>query len=144
DSKKLHGKYKDNNAIEFLFDLYKDIAEEVAQEMVVLNFVCEGDYKIVAKAIRDRVLAIKRKREKLRRAQEELKKKEDEKQQNILKLLEQLRDPQSTTASPTPDATPGATSLPSNSDSAESVNSGTFLPEPEEPEADQHRLFNFR
>lgn len=110
----------------------------------MLNFVCEGDYKIVAKAIRDRVLAIKRKREKVRRAQEELKKKEDEKQQNILKLLEQLRDSQSTTASPTPDTTPGATSLPSNSESAESVNSGTFLPEPEEPEADQHHLFNFR
>ncbi|XP_018419093.1 PREDICTED: serine/threonine-protein kinase WNK4-like [Nanorana parkeri] len=144
DTKKLHGKYKDNNAIEFLFELYKDIAEEVAQEMVVLNFVCEADYKIVAKAIRDRVLAIKRKREKLRRAQEELKRKADEKQQNLFKLLEQLRDPQSTTASPTPDATPGATSLPSNSDSAESLSSGTFLPEPEEPEADQHRVFNFR
>nr|DBA27987.1 TPA: hypothetical protein GDO54_008419 [Pyxicephalus adspersus] len=144
DTKKLHGKYKDNNAIEFLFDLYKDFAEEVAQEMVVLNFVCEADYKIVAKAIRDRVLSIKRKREKLRRAQEELKKKEDEKQQNILKLLEQLKDSQSITASLTPDATPGATSLPSNSDSAESISSGTFLPEPEEPEADQHHLFNFR
>lgn len=34
DNKKLHGKYKDNNAIEFLFELYKDIPEEVAQEMV--------------------------------------------------------------------------------------------------------------
>ena len=34
DTKKLHGKYKDNNAIEFLFELYKDVAEEVAQEMV--------------------------------------------------------------------------------------------------------------
>lgn len=34
DDKKLHGKYKDNNAIEFLFELYKDIPEEVAQEMV--------------------------------------------------------------------------------------------------------------
>lgn len=33
-NKKLHGKYKDHNAIEFLFDLYKDIPEEVAQEMV--------------------------------------------------------------------------------------------------------------
>lgn len=111
---------------------------------MVLNFVCEADYKIVAKAIRDRVLVIKRKREKLRRAQEELKKKEHEKQQNILKLLEQMRDPQSITDSLTHDATPRATSLPSNSDSPESVNSGTFLPEPEEPEADQHHLFNFR
>lgn len=34
DIKKLHGKYKDNNAIEFLFELYKDVPEEVAQEMV--------------------------------------------------------------------------------------------------------------
>ncbi|XP_071967852.1 serine/threonine-protein kinase WNK4 isoform X2 [Engystomops pustulosus] len=142
DTKKLHGKYKDNNAIEFLFDLYKDIAEEVAQEMVVLNFVCEADYKIVAKAIRDRVLAIKRKREKVRRAQEELKKKEEEKQQSILKLLEQLRGPQSTTTITTPDVVSGSTSQPT-SDSVESVSSGTFLPEPEEPEADQHHPFNF-
>uniref|UniRef100_A0A672SID1 Serine/threonine-protein kinase WNK4 n=1 Tax=Sinocyclocheilus grahami TaxID=75366 RepID=A0A672SID1_SINGR len=67
DTKKLHGKYKDNNAIEFLFELYKDVPEEVAQEMVVLGFVCEADYKLVAKAIRDRVTAIKRQREKLRR-----------------------------------------------------------------------------
>lgn len=34
DPKKLHGKYKDNNAIEFLFDLDKDVPEEVVQEMV--------------------------------------------------------------------------------------------------------------
>ncbi|KAM9411471.1 serine/threonine-protein kinase WNK4 isoform 6-T6 [Salvelinus alpinus] len=66
DTKKLHGKYKDNNAIEFLFELYKDVPEEVAQEMVVLGFVCEADFKLVAKAIRDRVNAIKRQREKLR------------------------------------------------------------------------------
>ncbi|XP_029364245.1 serine/threonine-protein kinase WNK4-like isoform X2 [Echeneis naucrates] len=70
DSKKLHGKYKDNNAIEFLFELYKDVPEEVAQEMVVLGFVCEVDYKLVAKAIRHRVTALKRQREKLRRLPE--------------------------------------------------------------------------
>ncbi|XP_023263455.1 serine/threonine-protein kinase WNK1-like [Seriola lalandi dorsalis] len=70
DNKKLHGKYKDNNAIEFLFELYKDVPEEVAQEMVVLGFVCEADYKLVAKAIRHRVTAIKRQREKQRRLNE--------------------------------------------------------------------------
>lgn len=32
--KKLHGKYKDNDALEFLFELYKDVPEEVAQDMV--------------------------------------------------------------------------------------------------------------
>lgn len=34
DVKKLKGKYKDNEAIEFSFDLNKDIPEDVAQEMV--------------------------------------------------------------------------------------------------------------
>ncbi|KAM8845201.1 serine/threonine-protein kinase WNK4 isoform 2-T5 [Spinachia spinachia] len=66
-NKKLHGKYKDNNAIEFLFELYKDVPEEVAQEMVVLGFLCEADYQPVAKAIRHRVTAVKREREKQRR-----------------------------------------------------------------------------
>ncbi|MFT7797640.1 serine/threonine-protein kinase WNK4-like [Arapaima gigas] len=75
DTKKLHGKYKDNNAIEFLFELYKDVPEEVAQEMVVLGFVCEADYKLVAKAIRDRVTTIRRQREKLRKQAEEQQKK---------------------------------------------------------------------
>ncbi|KAM7387661.1 hypothetical protein PAMA_010007 [Pampus argenteus] len=66
-NKKLHGKYKDNKAIEFLFELYKDVPERVAQEMVLLGFVCEADYKLVAKVIRHRVTAIKCQREKQRR-----------------------------------------------------------------------------
>ncbi|KAK5856874.1 hypothetical protein PBY51_008437 [Eleginops maclovinus] len=70
-NKKLRGKYKDNNAIEFLFEMYKDVPEEVAQEMVVLGFLCESDYKPVATAIRHRVTAIKRQREKHRRLLEE-------------------------------------------------------------------------
>ncbi|KAM6957817.1 serine/threonine-protein kinase WNK4 [Aplochiton taeniatus] len=78
DTKKLHGKYKDNNAIEFLFELYKDVPEEVAQEMVVLGFVCEADFKLVARAIRDRVTAIKRQREKQRRLTEEANRRREE------------------------------------------------------------------
>lgn len=38
DVKKLKGKYKDNEAIEFSFDLNKDIPEDVAQEMVNIIF----------------------------------------------------------------------------------------------------------
>lgn len=71
DNRKLHGKYKDNNAIEFLFDISNDSPEEVAQEMVILGFLCEADYKLVAKAIRHRVTGIKRQREKLLRLAEE-------------------------------------------------------------------------
>lgn len=39
DVKKLKGKYKDNEAIEFSFDLHKDVPEDVAQEMVA-KLVC--------------------------------------------------------------------------------------------------------
>ncbi|XP_019328468.1 PREDICTED: serine/threonine-protein kinase WNK4 [Aptenodytes forsteri] len=132
DTKKLHGKYKDNNAIEFLFELYKDVAEEVAQEMVVLGFVCEADYKLVAKAVRDRVVAIKRKREKLKRAQDVPSPVEPEQPPGVLQLLEELKSPLPPSV-PAP-ATPG---------SGDSVSS-TFPPEPEEPEADQHQHFAYR
>ncbi|NXJ17736.1 WNK4 kinase, partial [Dicrurus megarhynchus] len=135
DTKKLHGKYKDNNAIEFLFELYKDVAEEVAQEMVVLGFVCEADYKLVAKAVRDRVVAIKRKREKLKRVQDAPSPAEPEQPPGVLRLLEELKSPLPPGA-PTPAlATPG---------SGDSVFSSTFPLEPEEPEADQHQHFTYR
>ncbi|KAK4808667.1 hypothetical protein QYF61_020156 [Mycteria americana] len=133
DTKKLHGKYKDNNAIEFLFELYKDVAEEVAQEMVVLGFVCEADYKLVAKAVRDRVVAIKRKREKLKRAQDVPLPAEPEQPPGVLRLLEELKSPLPPGA-PAP-ATPG---------SGDSVFSSSFPPEPEEPEADQHQHFAYQ
>ncbi|XP_039943041.1 serine/threonine-protein kinase WNK4 isoform X2 [Hirundo rustica] len=135
DTKKLHGKYKDNNAIEFLFELYKDVAEEVAQEMVVLGFVCEADYKLVAKAVRDRVVAIKRKREKLKRAQDAPSPAEPGQPPGVLRLLEELKSPLPPGA-PTPAlATPG---------SGDSAFSSTFPLEPEEPEADQHQHFTYR
>uniref|UniRef100_A0AAQ4NS60 non-specific serine/threonine protein kinase n=1 Tax=Gasterosteus aculeatus aculeatus TaxID=481459 RepID=A0AAQ4NS60_GASAC len=62
DVKKLKGKYKDNEAIEFSFDLSKDVPEDVAQEMVESGYVCDGDHKTIAKAIKDRVSLISRKR----------------------------------------------------------------------------------
>ncbi|XP_072417633.1 serine/threonine-protein kinase WNK4 isoform X3 [Chiloscyllium punctatum] len=142
DSKKLHGKYKDNKAIEFLFELYKDVSEEVAQEMVTLGFVCEADYKLVAKAIRDRVTEVKRKRERNQRMQEELKKKEQEKKKKIYELLEELKVPQDTTESAA-----GATPLsrsPAPTGPTEILLNPSFLPEPEEPEADQHQTFRYR
>uniref|UniRef100_A0A8C5S292 non-specific serine/threonine protein kinase n=1 Tax=Laticauda laticaudata TaxID=8630 RepID=A0A8C5S292_LATLA len=122
DTKKLHGKYKDNNALEFYFELYKDVAEEVAQEMVVLGFVCEADYKPVAKAVRERVFAIKRQREKIKQAQEHL---------HLLDLdsPSPLSPVQTTTCT-----TPGST---------DSALGSTFPPEPEEPEVDQHQPFQY-
>ncbi|XP_069763382.1 serine/threonine-protein kinase WNK4 isoform X2 [Narcine bancroftii] len=142
ESKKLHGKYKDNKAIEFLFELYKDVSEEVAQEMVTLGFVCEADYKLVAKAIRDRVTEVKRKRERNQRMKEELKKKEQEKKKKICELLEELKVPQDVAESATGVTQPSqsqATTHPT-----EILLNSSLLPEPEEPEADQHQTFRYR
>ncbi|XP_068160979.1 serine/threonine-protein kinase WNK4 isoform X2 [Antennarius striatus] len=137
DTKKLHGKYKDNNAIEFLFELYKDVPEEVSQEMVVLGFVCEADFKIVAKAIRDRVKAIKRQREKLKRQAEERKKKQE--------AIEEETEPQPAFGKggdaaefATPSLRPPVPNLSPITSSADSGVSSNYPAEPEEPEADQH------
>ncbi|XP_043085309.1 serine/threonine-protein kinase WNK4 isoform X2 [Puntigrus tetrazona] len=159
DTKKLHGKYKDNNAIEFLFELYKDVPEEVAQEMVVLGFVCEADYKLVAKAIRDRVTAIKRQREKLRRQAEEAQRRRQE--EVIEEEPEPVIESEPSVSNPPapkppvemPVSTPiqapptvtvsGPISQPAN----ESLDSGfnaSFATEPEEPDADQRQHFNIR
>ena len=40
DPKKLKGKYKESGAIEFTFDLEKEVAEDVAQEMVRAGIKC--------------------------------------------------------------------------------------------------------
>nr|XP_033777673.1 serine/threonine-protein kinase WNK3 isoform X2 [Geotrypetes seraphini] len=63
DPKKLKGKHKDNEAIEFSFSLEADNPEEVASEMVKSGFFHESDSKAVSKSIRDRVALIKKMRE---------------------------------------------------------------------------------
>ncbi|CAG6021634.1 unnamed protein product [Menidia menidia] len=59
DHKKLKGKYKESGAIEFTFDLEKEVPEVVAQEMVESGFFQESDAKTVGKSIKDRVALIK-------------------------------------------------------------------------------------
>ncbi|MBN3281178.1 WNK3 kinase, partial [Polyodon spathula] len=63
DPKKLKGKHKDNEAIEFSYDLENDLPEGVTQEMVKSGFFNESDSKVVSKSIRDRVMLIKKSRE---------------------------------------------------------------------------------
>lgn len=86
DVKKLKGKYKDNEAIEFSFDLNKDVPEDVAQEMVESGYVCEGDHKTIAKAIKDRVSLISRKRAQRQQVREDQEKRrlEEEQQSQLL------------------------------------------------------------
>ncbi|XP_017309995.1 serine/threonine-protein kinase WNK4 isoform X4 [Ictalurus punctatus] len=159
DTKKLHGKYKDNNAIEFLFELYKDVPEEVAQEMVVLGFVCDVDYKLVAKAIRDRVSAIKRQREKLRRlADEDQRRRRDEVIEEEPESVPEAEPPvpnlpslqpqmstESGVFSPvqmTPTVTVSAPLLSTANSSMDSGINASFTTEPEELDAEHQPHFN--
>ncbi|NWV11781.1 WNK1 kinase, partial [Ptilonorhynchus violaceus] len=138
DIKKLKGKYKDNEAIEFSFDLERDVPEDVAQEMVESGYVCEGDHKTMAKAIKDRVSLIKRKREQRQLVREE--------QENILQeegsQKQQLEQQQPSSASHAgskhPQSVTGTAPVPTASASV------STQVEPEEPEADQHQQLQFQ
>ncbi|XP_028346680.1 serine/threonine-protein kinase WNK1 isoform X2 [Physeter macrocephalus] len=132
DSKKLKGKYKDNEAIEFSFDLERDVPEDVAQEMVDSGYVCEGDHKTMAKAIKDRVSLIKRKRE-----QRQLVREEQEKRKQEESSLKQQGEQQSSASQAGAQQPPSTcTGGPAASTTSASVSTQV---EPEEPEADQHQ-----
>lgn len=108
---------------------------------VVLGFVCEADFKIVAKAIRDRVTAIKRQREKLRKQAEEHKKKQEqealEEEPEPPPVLPKASDAVLVEAPPAA-LTPLAPILSPVTSSVDSGVSSSYPAEPEEPEADQH------
>ncbi|XP_039626013.1 serine/threonine-protein kinase WNK1-like isoform X2 [Polypterus senegalus] len=139
DIKKLKGKYKDNEAIEFSFDLERDVPEDVAQEMVESGYVCEGDHKTMAKAIKDRVSLIKRKREQRQLVREEQEKRKQEEQQ--VELQNQLGHTSSTQSAQGQQANVSAT-VSSTVTTTTTTTISAGLPaqvEPEEPEADQHQ-----
>ncbi|KAM6982272.1 serine/threonine-protein kinase WNK2 isoform 2-T2 [Tautogolabrus adspersus] len=116
DHKKLKGKYKESGAIEFSFDLEKEVPEVVAQEMVESGFFHESDAKTVGKSIRDRVALIKWRRE---------------------------RTVSAAVAVDQGEGGHGAQMTPSQGIPAGAAHVGQPLLEPEEPETDQHnRLRN--
>ncbi|KAM9683618.1 serine/threonine-protein kinase WNK1 isoform 12-T12 [Dama dama] len=137
DIKKLKGKYKDNEAIEFSFDLEKDVPEDVAQEMVDSGYVCEGDHKTMAKAIKDRVSLIKRKREQRQLVREE----QEKRKQEESSLKQQVEQQPSTSQAGVQQ--PPATSTGGPAPSAVSASVSTQV-EPEEPEADQHQQLQYQ
>ncbi|XP_013375611.1 PREDICTED: serine/threonine-protein kinase WNK1 isoform X17 [Chinchilla lanigera] len=137
DIKKLKGKYKDNEAIEFSFDLERDVPEDVAQEMVESGYVCEGDHKTMAKAIKDRVSLIKRKREQRQLVREEQEKRKQE-ESSLRQQVEQQSSASHTGIKQLPSASTGIPTAPTTSASV------STQVEPEEPEADQHQQLQFQ
>ncbi|XP_055973849.1 serine/threonine-protein kinase WNK1 isoform X3 [Sorex fumeus] len=137
DIKKLKGKYKDNEAIEFSFDLERDVPEDVAQEMVESGYVCEGDHKTMAKAIKDRVSLIKRKREQRQLVREE----QEKRKQEESSLKQQVEQQASTSQAGIKQVPSVGTGIPTASTTSASVSTQV---EPEEPEADQHQQLQYQ
>ncbi|XP_077025748.1 serine/threonine-protein kinase WNK1 isoform X2 [Tamandua tetradactyla] len=138
DIKKLKGKYKDNEAIEFSFDLERDVPEDVAQEMVESGYVCEGDHKTMAKAIKDRVSLIKRKREQRQLVREEQEKRKQE-ETNLKQQVEQQSSASQAGIKQLPSTT--SSGIPTAPTTSASVSTQV---EPEEPEADQHQQLQYQ
>ncbi|XP_021080412.1 serine/threonine-protein kinase WNK1 isoform X14 [Mesocricetus auratus] len=136
DIKKLKGKYKDNEAIEFSFDLERDVPEDVAQEMVESGYVCEGDHKTMAKAIKDRVSLIKRKRE-----QRQLVREEQEKRKQEESSLRQPTEQPSVSQAGIQQLSSANAGIPTAPTTSASVSTQV---EPEEPEADQHQQLQYQ
>ncbi|XP_039092267.1 serine/threonine-protein kinase WNK1 isoform X2 [Hyaena hyaena] len=137
DIKKLKGKYKDNEAIEFSFDLERDVPEDVAQEMVESGYVCEGDHKTMAKAIKDRVSLIKRKREQRQLVREE----QEKRKQEEINQKPQVEQQSSTSQAGVKQIPSASTGMPPASTTSASVSTQV---EPEEPEADQHQQLQYQ
>ncbi|XP_050004607.1 serine/threonine-protein kinase WNK1 isoform X5 [Alexandromys fortis] len=137
DIKKLKGKYKDNEAIEFSFDLERDVPEDVAQEMVESGYVCEGDHKTMAKAIKDRVSLIKRKREQRQLVREE----QEKRKQEESSLRQQNEQPPSVSQAGIQQLSSASTGIPTAPTTSASVSTQV---EPEEPEADQHQQLQYQ
>lgn len=137
DIKKLKGKYKDNEAIEFSFDLDRDVPEDVAQEMVESGYVCEGDHKTMAKAIKDRVSLIKRKREQRQLVREE----QEKRKQEESSFKQQVEQQSSASQAGMKQLSSASTGIPTASATSASVSTQV---EPEEPEADQHQQLQYQ
>ncbi|XP_076240091.1 wnk kinase isoform X3 [Calliopsis andreniformis] len=70
DPKKRTNKHKENEAIQFDFDIQADNAEEVASEMAKSSLILEEDVKAVAKMLKSQITTLLREREE-RKAKEE-------------------------------------------------------------------------
>lgn len=102
------------------------------------GYVCEGDHKTMAKAIKDRVSLIKRKREQrqLVREEQEKRKQEEVNQKQQTEQKAQAGAAQQGTKQAVP--TTSVTAIPTTSTSV------STQVEPEEPEADQHQQVQFQ
>ncbi|XP_015795029.1 serine/threonine-protein kinase WNK3 [Tetranychus urticae] len=81
DPKKRKDKYKENEAIQFYFEIDKDNADEVALALVATGFLMEEDVRTVALLIRNQIsLLLRNRQQKLNKAMQEAAKEAQETQ----------------------------------------------------------------
>ncbi|XP_064633815.1 serine/threonine-protein kinase WNK1-like isoform X2 [Lineus longissimus] len=81
DPKKRKDKHKENEAIQFDFDISKDIPEEVAQEMVKSSLLPEEDMRVVGKQINNCVTQLVRERDRKKEEKEQANQQQQQQQQ---------------------------------------------------------------
>ena len=82
EKKRTQYKFKENEGLQFAFDVEQDKAEEVVQQMIEQGHIPDCDVNVITKLIRDKIDAFKRDREyrhtEMKRAQEEEERKAEE------------------------------------------------------------------
>lgn len=110
------------------------------RSQVESGYVCEADHKTMAKAIKDRVSLICRKREQRKLVREEQEKRKQEADQQQQQQQQQLSESQKALYFGPP-GTPGATQTPC---SLQPPTPGPGQLEPDECEVDQHQQLQYQ
>ncbi|XP_076369833.1 uncharacterized protein LOC143256458 isoform X2 [Tachypleus tridentatus] len=71
DPKKRKDKHKENEAIQFEFDIESDDPDEVAQAMQMTGIIMDEDVRIVAMVIRNQISSLKRERQHIQQQQQQ-------------------------------------------------------------------------
>ncbi|KFD52644.1 hypothetical protein M513_06491 [Trichuris suis] len=94
EKKRKEYKQKENEAVQFSFDLLNEKAEDVVREMVTAQLIQDEDYRTIVKLLQDKIGQIRKDRELYRKEQERLKENEKKaKEEAQLQLeLKQLKE----------------------------------------------------
>uniref|UniRef100_A0A5S6R1U4 non-specific serine/threonine protein kinase n=1 Tax=Trichuris muris TaxID=70415 RepID=A0A5S6R1U4_TRIMR len=97
EKKRKEYKQKENEAIQFSFDLLNEKAEDVVREMVTAQLIQDEDYRTIVKLLQDKIGQIRKDRELYQKEQERLKEnekkaKEEAELQFELKQLKEKRE----------------------------------------------------
>ena len=90
DKKRAQYKFKENEGLQFAFDVEQDRPEEVVQQMIEQQHIPDGDTPMITKLIKDKVDAFKRDRE-YKHAEMKRQKEEEERKAEEAAVKEEIK-----------------------------------------------------